>query len=586
MHRDSNIPLFLWIATAVLAHLAWGGGVNHVSRLIEQTLDIRSFAIAVRAHVRGLDQPFEVALVPDREKPQPPEPQVDKARLNPKARRADQKKPKKKQHERRADKHHANRAKAHKSKFQLPKVALARPKPAKKSTPTPPKIKLDAQHRIAIRQHVKNPNQKDNPTAEFIADQANKVAVQTQARITSTDRDDAKPTPGGIHAGPKGTPGDSDRTRIRQSEDRPGERDRAPTPDQNQQARVSRKPTPPAMGNPQNRPPVQARSDKTQRGAPVKAPSRAHAAAQSRQKAQAAVAARAASPDTLHSASGNFAMTAAEQARRARAARRALRKHLPPPPGSHRVMNFLGLGAPGTTKDGVNLNLTPALAVAAIGRARLKRERIADARRRRSEHLGSWAKPIGIQRWRSAIENYVPTVRIGDATALNAARVPFATYLNSIHNRIHPIFADSFLVSLDRLPASSPLNNQDMHTELEIALSQDDGHIVRMGVTKTSGVTAFDIGALESVQRASPFGTPPKSIVSWDGRVYLHWEFWRNPYYACSTYFARPLIRRVSPHTAPPKIQPPQKPHGDPKDDRHGSWRGQKHALEDGTALR
>jgi hypothetical protein len=587
MHRESNIPLFLWIATAVLAHLAWGGGVTRVSHIIEQTLDIKRFALAVQAHVRGLDQPFQVSLLtePAKPAPPPPDPIQPKLKATQQTEKSEKPKTKTKPDEQHAKPKHAQRVAAKKPKFQLPKMALVKPKPAAKSKPAPPKIKLDAEHRIAVRQHVENPNQKDNPTATFIADQANKVAVQTQARITSTDQDDPHPTPGGVHSGPTQTPGDSYRTRIWQSENREGDPNRAPTPDSSQQAMVAPKPTPPTMGNPHNTPPIEAPTPKTQRGEPVKAPSPARLATQPEQKAQKAIEARAATPDTLHGASGNFAMSAAEQARRARAAERAMRRRLPPPRGSRHAMSFLGLGAPGTTKSGINLNLTPKLAFAAIGRDRLRQERVADARRRRSEHLGSWAKPIGIQRWRSAIENYVPTVRIGDATALNAARVPFATYLNAVHNRIHPIFAESFLPSLDRLPGSSPLNNMDIHTELEIAISQDDGHIVRMGVTKTSGVTAFDLGALESVQRASPFGAPPKSIVSWDGNVYLHWEFWRNPYYACSTYFARPLIRRVSPHTAPPKVEPPPKHEGDPKEDQQGSLR-LKHLLEKRTALR
>ncbi len=251
---------------------------------------------------------------------------------------------------------------------------------------------------------------------------------------------------------------------------------------------------------------------------------------------------------------------------------------------------MLGLGAPGRTKDGVQLNLTPRAALAIIGRKELRRERRLDAQRRKSAHLGSW-KSIGIKRWRSAIENYVPSVKPGNQTALNTARVPFASYINGIHNRLHPIFADSFLASLDNLPKSNPMNNPDISTNIEIVLSQDDGHIVRMGVTKTSGVTAFDVAALESVQRASPFGTPPTAIISPDGRVYLHWEFYRNPYYACSTYFARPFILKVTPKPAAPDVQPPPTHPYDPKekpghDQRHGRRLPVKPELEKHAALR
>jgi TonB family protein len=113
----------------------------------------------------------------------------------------------------------------------------------------------------------------------------------------------------------------------------------------------------------------------------------------------------------------------------------------------------------------------------------------------------------------------------------------------------------------------------DMSTNLEIVVSPDEGRVVRMGVTKTSGVTAFDVAALESVSRAQPFGTPPKEIISPDGNVYLHWEFYRNPDYACSTYFARPFMLKAKPQTAPPAIAPPPTPptdEGPPDRERHG----------------
>ena len=127
--------------------------------------------------------------------------------------------------------------------------------------------------------------------------------------------------------------------------------------------------------------------------------------------------------------------------------------------------------------------------------------------------------------------------------ALNAAAVPFASYLNGMHNRIHPIFADSFLDSLDSVPQSHPLNDQHLVTRLEIVLTKD-GSLKEMGVVRTSGITAFDIAALDSVERAQPFGPAPDVIVSPDGNVYFHWEFHRDEVYACSTIGARPFILR------------------------------------------
>ncbi len=120
----------------------------------------------------------------------------------------------------------------------------------------------------------------------------------------------------------------------------------------------------------------------------------------------------------------------------------------------------------------------------------------------------------GLERWRSAIENYTPSVKPGNQTALNTARAPFATYLSVIHNRLHPIFADWYLSSLDSLPANHPLNRPDLSTSIEIILDEDEGRIVKLGVTKASGVTMFDVAALDSTERAAPFGRPPREIVS------------------------------------------------------------------------
>jgi len=243
------------------------------------------------------------------------------------------------------------------------------------------------------------------------------------------------------------------------------------------------------------------------------------------------------------------------------------KKRLPPRPTTD---SLLGFGSQLLTQNGINLSLSPRAAVDAIGRDKLTRERVADGERRRSIHRGSF-KTAGIERWRAAIENYVPSVKLGNQTALNTARVPFASYLNQIHNRIHPIFADQFLDSLDSLPASHPMNanRERMFTSLELVLDRQEGRLVRMGVTKTSGVTAFDVGALESVNRAAPFGPPPEAILSPDGNVYLHWEFHREPIYACSTFFARPYILKGSPRSAPPKLEAP------PKDERRPRERGQ-----------
>jgi TonB family protein len=145
------------------------------------------------------------------------------------------------------------------------------------------------------------------------------------------------------------------------------------------------------------------------------------------------------------------------------------------------------------------------------------------------------------EHWRGAIESYVSSVLPGNQRALNTAAVPFATYLNGMHNRIHPLFADCFLESLDELPPTHPLNDQHLITRLEIVLSSD-GHVRRMGIVRTSGITAFDIAVLDAFERAQPFGPAPNDILSADGNVYVHWEVHRDEVFACSTMGARPFL--------------------------------------------
>ena len=83
-----------------------------------------------------------------------------------------------------------------------------------------------------------------------------------------------------------------------------------------------------------------------------------------------------------------------------------------PPLRSSGATDLLGLGAAGLTPGGINLNLSPRTATAAIGQDQLVRERRADGERRKSQHAGRF-RPLGIERWRSSIENYVASVKPG-----------------------------------------------------------------------------------------------------------------------------------------------------------------------------
>jgi hypothetical protein len=83
MVRESQIPLFLWIATAIVVHLASGGGATHAVAQIEETLQIGRFARSVRQHIRFNHQSLEIATVDDSASEEELEPDEQEAEKQP-----------------------------------------------------------------------------------------------------------------------------------------------------------------------------------------------------------------------------------------------------------------------------------------------------------------------------------------------------------------------------------------------------------------------------------------------------------------------------------------------------------------------
>lgn len=549
MAKEHTTPLVLWICAAVCAHYIFAKGGNEVAETHEGKSAVSMLGSQARERARiAQTQSFDVLVSSDDKSG----PEVDPKKDEPEAKK-DEPKPTQK-----------DQAKVEppppvappppKKEEEKPKLKLVvkEEDPLKKldAPPPPPPDK-----RIAVRQHVQK-DQEDNPNAKFIGDEANHVQEESVATQTSHDQDDPNPTPGGNHQGPRDAVGDSSRTKIADSDEHKGEKNRAPgergTEFDVQPDPMPTKPTAPvAVQGPAAAQAPKSGGD----GKPVQA---AQTAPPKTDPVMAPGAPLPAAPEVVQGTSGSWSFnpirpnpgtgTAPDPAQG-----NASQK-VQTPQGTTKWLGLGGQPGPGQ----VNINLSHQGVVAAVGADQLKKERVAEGERRKSEHRGSW-QASNFERWRSAIENYVSTVKPGNQTALNTARVPFATYIVNIHNRIHPLFADSFLDSLDSLPKTHPLNQPAIYTSLEIVLSKE-GRLVKMGVVRTSGVTAFDIAALDSVSRASPFGPAPNAILSPDGNVYLHWEFHRNRDMACTTFNAYPYILNV-----PAPQQQPEPPPGDPK---------------------
>lgn len=519
---------------AILFHLSGRRTVEQAMNVVEEKRSLRNFTARVRDEVRRETRPVEITLVNPTAEPPPPEqpPEV-----------VPQKKTKKKEPEKKPEDKPVEQPKPEEKLAEKKPEDAKPPEQEKKaeSAKKPPELVLPPKRSIAVRQHYKDPNQEENKEAEFLGDKNNKVDEQTQSKITSTDQDEEEPSPGQKHDGPEKELGNADESRVASAEGTEDQGSPLPpeaTPPKPEQPPATPKPLPP-----------QQQVAQVPRGVEAPPPSKLPQEQ------------RPVLPGAPPIAAGDQGEPFFTPAPRTTSSPR----RLPPPPQKNKYAYGMGLGAGPATPGGVNLNLSFNQAQAVVGNEQLEKDRRADALRLRSKHRGSWAM-VGLARWKSAIENYVPHVKPGNRTALNTRAAPFANYLNAMHQRIHVIFADEFLASLDQRPKNDPLNNYEMHTDLELIINQNDGAVITMGVVRTSGVTAFDINALEAVSKASPFGKPPSEIVSPDGNVYVHWEFYRNPDYACSTYFAHPIILKEAPSSPknPPPVHPPQRSvHGD-----------------------
>jgi TonB family protein len=124
---------------------------------------------------------------------------------------------------------------------------------------------------------------------------------------------------------------------------------------------------------------------------------------------------------------------------------------------------------------------------------------------------------------------------------LNEKRYTYAKYVSGMHVRIHPFFADVFLPAFEKAHAAPSNSPQALSAVLEIVVNSD-GSLRAIAIRKSSGVSTFDIGVLDAVQRASPFEVPPLAVRSHDGFFYVEWSFNSDSTQACATMNVRPLL--------------------------------------------
>src|SRR5450432_557772 len=130
-------------------------------------------------------------------------------------------------------------------------------------------------------------------------------------------------------------------------------------------------------------------------------------------------------------------------------------------------------------------------------------------------------------RVQSSLENFIPEVKPGNQTALNTRAAPFAVFIARMHRSIHALWGFQQLEDWDELPSSSPLNNPNLLTKLEIVLNPD-GTVDKVTIVRASGYLPYDTAAIDTAFTAGPYPDPPRQIRSANGKIYVHWNFHRD----------------------------------------------------------
>jgi hypothetical protein len=558
--RDAHIPIVLWVCAAAVLHLGGGEQADRLAEVHENKAKLRAAARSV-AEPPPVPITVDLDLSPTEPSPPPEEAKADDGKTepdpstpekDPELAKKPEPKPEKKPE---ADKRAEQEKEKEKEKEK---------EPEKQPEPAPMKvIPVPDEKKIAVQQHQEE-DEAPNPEAKYLAEKNHKVAPgeEAHATITSTTENDKNPTPGTHQGPPSELPGNGDKTVVAQDENRSGEKvapNVIPKGASAVEKPVAQKDPPPKPGNDKG-------DDKPLAPSDAKSPTNVAKAPQAKSDGKGATSPAPAAPDVAAGPNGGWAapptgpspgIVSAPSSSAPPGQGNGIAKALPnlPMPGGKKWTGSLGFGAKGENGK-PSVSIDEKVAKAAIGMDQLDRLKKVEGETKLSMHRGSW-KSSSLERWRAAIENYVPGVKPGNQTNLGTAAAPWATYLAQIHVRLHPIFADGFVEGLGDLPAGHPLNDKTLITRMEIVM-RPDGTIHHLGIVKPSGVTAFDIAALDSVDRAAPFGKAPEAIVSPDGLVYLHWEFHRDEM-RCSNLNAYPYVLKEGSPKAPP-AEPPSKP--------------------------
>lgn len=421
-----------------------------------------------------------------------------------------------------------------------PEIAAAPPTPV-----APPEERRE----ISVQARSQDPTVEAPDNAQYLAEENNRVEEETIARIRNPNLDDLEPDPGApTEESAEQEEGNADEQEVAELQEAEGSDARDPTPEE---VRDPPPPNPPRPPSTSRQPAVAeaARGGGRQGGSPAPQAPRTSASG----GRQARGGGRQAMREVIVTdGTGSFSVwvpVEPEGSGEGEGGGPAVAERGRGSEGEGRGSGRAGRGrerARGGAASGrgaPNLRLSWSDFASVYGEEELERQREAYLEQRRSRQRGV-SRAERWRRFRAAMENYNVRARPGTHTALNTRADPFAAYINAMHNRIHPRFAMGFLTRVPSTVEAAYRSNQNMHTKLEIAV--DDQGRVEIGIVRTSGDILFDLGAFEAVMGAAPFPAPPANIRSPDGKVYVHWSFYRNQR-QCGQFNAQPYILAEAP---------------------------------------
>lgn len=149
---------------------------------------------------------------------------------------------------------------------------------------------------------------------------------------------------------------------------------------------------------------------------------------------------------------------------------------------------------------------------------------------------------------KASLENMIPEIQAGNHTSVNAHPSVYAGYIQSIHRRIHARWADTYLSILDtQYPRSHPLQDPALNVTIEFVIDAQSGEFEKVTIVHSSGQLQFDAEAIAVVQGIGKRPNPPPQIISANGKVYIHWNFFRDGR-QCGVFHAHVYLRTGDGH--------------------------------------